>query len=188
MCGNGGRCLAHFANFLGLGDNGNMEFIAVDGPHKAAVHGELVALQMRDVKTWQQRDEMTWTADTGSPHYVRFMDEDIRQFDLVPFAKNVRYSDEYRINGINVNIVQKLGNDEIGIRTYERGVEDETLSCGTGVTAAALIFQLSEGTGIPVVKVRTEGGNLEVLSRKQGDGFSDIVLRGPAVMVYSGNI
>jgi diaminopimelate epimerase len=188
MCGNGGRCLAHFAHFLGIGKAGKLDFIAMDGPHHAEVNGNMVDLGMRDVLAWEQRGDHVWVLNTGSPHYVDFQQEEIASMDLWNFARAIRFNNEFQAEGINVNVVRKLGANAIEMRTYERGVEDETLSCGTGVTAAALAFQLASGYEIPTVHVNTPGGDLEVLSTRTETGFTDIILRGPAVLVYSGDI
>jgi diaminopimelate epimerase len=188
MCGNGGRCLAHFAIGLGLGRDGRLNFVAVDGPHEAFVQNEMVDLEMRDVKHWEKRSDNVFVLNTGSPHYVAFMEDDLSQLDLITFSKNIRYNEEFAKAGINVNAVRATGPDSIEIRTYERGVEDETLSCGTGVTAAALAYQLKKNQPIANVKVQTKGGPLSVHSLKAKDSFSDIVLSGPAVEVFRGNL
>ncbi|MBS3914660.1 MAG: diaminopimelate epimerase [Bacteroidetes bacterium] len=188
MCGNGGRCLAHFANFLGIGNQGEMEFIAVDGPHHARVSGNYVELGMRDVNQWEKRDPNTYVLNTGSPHYVHFMDGNIRELDLISFARNIRYNDEFSRDGINVNVVHILDSEHILLRTYERGVEDETLSCGTGVTASALAFQIHLNTVLPEIKVQSMGGDLVVKSQRNLESFQEIILAGPAVQVYYGQI
>jgi diaminopimelate epimerase len=188
MCGNGGRCLAHFAASLGLGRNGHMNFIAVDGPHEAFVSGDQVELGMRDVNSWEIRNPDVYVLNTGSPHYVEFTREDLDDTDFVEYARSIRYSMEFAKEGINVNLVRENSEDHITMRTYERGVEDETLSCGTGVTAAALAYQLKYNRNSGSILVHTRGGQLKVLSVKSEHSFSSIVLAGPAVRVFEGEI
>lgn len=187
MCGNGGRCIAHFAHSLGLGSGNNLHFIAVDGPHKAFVKANQVELQMIDVNHWEVRNSHCVVLNTGSPHYIQFIEENTGDFDLIPFSKNIRYSAEFGKEGINVNVVQQIGDNALAMRTYERGVEDETYSCGTGVTAAALSFALlNPKTGN--IKISTAGGELEVRFKQADKGFSDVWLCGPAEKVFTGEI
>lgn len=186
MCGNGGRCIARFAHSLGLGHNGRLRFIAVDGPHDAVVDGDQVALGMITVNNWEQRSNQVVVMNTGSPHYVHFTDRDPKEFDLTGFAHEIRYNDEFRQAGINVNLVQVIRPGQLNMRTYERGVEDETYSCGTGVTAAALSHAILHGSASPV-SISTPGGPLEVYFERRSDGFSDVILKGPAMMVFSGS-
>lgn len=188
MCGNGGRCLAHFAHSLGLGDQGRLNFIAVDGAHPVFVSGDYAALGMRDTDGWEQRGEDVFILNTGSPHYVWFTTNEPAGFNLIDFAHSVRYSPEFAKSGINVNVVRITGPDSIQMRTYERGVEDETLSCGTGVTAAALALQIKTGNPVPEVKVSTPGGNLTVQSLRQQHTFINVILSGPAIAVFHGEI
>lgn len=186
MCGNGGRCLAHFANWLNLGREGHLDFIAVDGPHHAFVNNDFVELGMRDVTEFEKRAENIYVLNTGSPHYVIFLTENISEFDVVSEAKKIRYNNEFKTDGINVNFVNITGENSISIRTYERGVEDETLSCGTGVTAASLAFQIHSNRAIPLVNVKSMGGNLQVQSEWLNNQFKKVILAGPAIQVFSG--
>jgi diaminopimelate epimerase len=188
MCGNGGRCLAHFANSLGIGKNGVMDFMAVDGPHHAVIEGDDVKLGMKNVNQWEDRGDGIFVLDTGSPHYVRFMEQNIDETDLLDYARSIRYNTEFEKQGINVNIVNITGPNSISMRTYERGVEDETLSCGTGVTASAIAFQLYQNSTIEQVAVQTPGGDLLVYSEKQNEEFRNIVLAVPAIAVFEGDI
>lgn len=188
MCGNGGRCIAKFATSLGLGHGENLRFIAIDGPHDAIVKDDYVELGMRDVVQWEKRSDSVFVLNTGSPHYVKFIDTDPSNEDIVSIGKEIRYNDEFRSDGINVNIVQQIASNEIKIRTYERGVEDETLSCGTGVTAAALALQLKNNNPIASVNVQTMGGGLTVKSTWTENRFSKVVLCGLAIFVFKGNI
>jgi diaminopimelate epimerase len=119
---------------------------------------------------------------------VHFTDSNIREMDLLSFAKNIRFNDEFSRDGINVNVVHILDSDHILLRTYERGVEDETLSCGPGVTAAAIAFQIHLNTNIPELNVKAMGGDLVVKSKRYPESFQEIILAGPAVQVYYGQI
>lgn len=185
MCGNGGRCLAHYAHALGLGSNNSVIFHAVDGEHRAEINGDWVSLGMIDTSLGEKRDNV-YILNTGSPHYVYFTENAVSEIDLVPFARNIRYGSEFQAEGINVNVVQVLGNHHLDMRTYERGVEDETLSCGTGVTAAALAYLLSTQELGGSVKVTTPGGELEVTAAFADGHFSSVVLKGPVERVFTG--
>lgn len=185
LCGNGSRCLAHFARSLGrIGQKGT--FRAIDGLHKVVfAEDDLIELEMRPVENLK-RTGADWEINTGSPHYVKYVD----QVDLVPvveWGRTIRNQPTYRKDGINVNFVERLKYG-IKVRTYERGVEEETLSCGTGVTACALSFarQLKEDRS--EVTVQTRGGELKVRYEKEGDGFINIWLCGPASKVFDGEI
>jgi diaminopimelate epimerase len=184
MCGNGGRCIAHFAHSLGLGTNGELTFLAVDGPHIAKISDNQVILQMKDVAQWEIRNDNTVIINTGSPHYVQFTQENPKKADLIGFAHSIRYGNEFGADGINVNLVMVDGG-ELHMRTYERGVEDETLSCGTGVTAAVLAHNIINHVQGPVV-VNTPGGVLSVSFHFSNNRYSNILLQGPAVRVFSG--
>lgn len=193
MCGNGGRCTAAFAKQLGIG-NVQYNFIAVDGPHKAWFDGNKVSLQMKNVGQVSVNGS-AFVMDTGSPHYVKFMDK-IDGLDVFHLGKDIRNNAEFKDKGINVNFVQMdPGNqDHIHIRTYERGVEDETLACGTGIVASALaLFYQSkqDNTTIRSKKIRVSalGGELEVdYDYHPESGFSNIWLCGPAAFVFEGEI
>lgn len=204
MCGNGGRCIAAFAQHLGIVGT-NARFWAIDGEHEASIgprpkgeyepsrfdskNAKWVELKMIDVDNIDcQRN--VFVLNTGSPHYVRF-EEDVLGLDMVQEGRAVRYSDKFNKEGINVNLVQLKKDGSLVIRTYERGVEDETLACGTGVTAAALASSLYRGlkTGTGEIHVHAQGGNLSVRFKYAGNGaFSDIWLCGPAELVFEGNI
>lgn len=186
MCGNGGRCIAHFAHSLGIGNMGKLHFLAVDGPHDAIVFDHSVSLQMMDVQSWEIRDANTVITNTGSPHYVHFTEIHPKDRDLLEFAQKIRYGEEFAAVGINVNLVS-VESDGLTMRTYERGVENETLSCGTGVTAAALSHHLLHKTQGPI-KVKTPGGILSVSFEYGNEGFKNVWLEGPAEKVFSGLI
>ena len=184
MCGNGGRCISHLAHNLGIAGD-KVKFLAADGPHFAVVDGSLVALGMRDVFDLKNVSANDYITNTGSPHYVRISDDQSLS-DIVTVGKSVRYSRDYADEGINVNLISWNGNI-LKVATYERGVEDETLSCGTGVTASALVASVHFGVQSPI-KVSTKGGDLVVSFNKNDKGFSDVILSGPAELVFKGEI
>jgi len=183
MCGNGGRCIVAFAHFLGVFKE-SCQFMAIDGIHDALVKEDWVELKMSDVEQVKQYDSYSFL-NTGSPHYVCFL-EDLAKVDVVQDGRKIRYSNDFQPGGTNVNFVQKNQNG-IEVATYERGVEDETLSCGTGVTAAAIAYHLQhpELTEIPI---DTKGGQLKVRLQREGKTFSNIWLCGPAQQVFKGEI
>ncbi|MCP4521467.1 MAG: diaminopimelate epimerase [Cytophagales bacterium] len=183
MCGNGGRSIVQFAYDLGIiGEK--TTFIAVDGEHDAIVEEGLVHLKMIDVPKYEENQD-SYFLDTGSPHYVQFV-KDIEAFDVYEQGKAVRYNERFKEEGTNVNFVERLGEQQIFVRTYERGVEDETLSCGTGITASALSCGL-QNIQSPIA-VKTLGGNLSISFDKNDTGFSNIFLIGPAQKVFEGTI
>jgi len=186
MCGNGGRCTVAFAGQLGIRSE-PYQFLAADGPHQAFLRDEgWVELKMGDVQSVEAGDGYFYL-DTGSPHYVSFV-KDIGIIDVCRLGKAIRYNDRFRAEGTNVDFVAEEGFG-ISVATYERGVEDETLSCGTGITAAALAFFLKKGGNSSEqvrIPVRAKGGMLEVRFRKTEQGFSDIWLCGPTQFVYQG--
>ncbi len=186
MCGNGGRCLVKFAHQTGIHKSA-YHFIAIDGEHEAEIDTNgVVCLKMQDVNKVEYHANHA-ILNTGSPHFVKFA-PDVENIDVVESGRGIRYSDEFEKEGINVNFVESTDEDKIYVRTYERGVEDETLSCGTGVTAAALVSAHNEN-GFNTVNVKTPGGNLSVEFNKMDDEhFSDIWLCGPAVFVFTGEI
>ncbi len=184
MCGNGGRCISAFALRLGIVSN-TCSFIAFDGPHEAKFVDGLVSLKMNAVNEVQKINADVFL-NTGSPHYIRFADS-IATLNIVEEGREVRYSPQYKDAGVNVNFVERIADDSIFVRTYERGVEDETYSCGTGVTASAIAVA-KEKDGKQQVKVKTKGGALSVSYERSGAGYDDIWLTGPAEFVFSGNI
>ena len=184
MCGNGGRCLTKFAYHSGI-HRSSYRFKAIDGDHEAEIEiGGLVRLKMQDVNQVDQHASYT-LLNTGSPHLVKFTTE-IDEIDVVETGRTIRNSDAFAAEGVNVNFVQTLSQDSIQVRTYERGVEDETLSCGTGVTASALLCAHNDN-GFNRVEVKTKGGHLSVEFNKNNDEhFTDIWLCGPAEIVFQG--
>jgi diaminopimelate epimerase len=186
MCGNGGRCLVKFAYDQGI-NKAEYNFIAVDGPHIAEIDDQgIVSLKMKNVSEMRE-DHGDYILDTGSPHYIKMVSE-VMDLDVYDKGMEIRYSSEYAKDGINVNFVEQKRPDEIIVRTYERGVEDETLSCGTGVTASALACYHNE-VGYNYVKVITPGGKLTVRFDRNDDGsYENIWLCGPALKVFEGSI
>jgi len=187
MCGNGGRCLVKFAYNLGIHRN-TYKFIAIDGEHEAEIDtDETVSLKMKDVND-VKKFKGDHLLNTGSPHYVKMVN-DVMSLDVYKKGHEIRYSKEFEKDGINVNFVEHLAEqDKIIVRTYERGVEDETYSCGTGVTAAALICYHNEN-GFNDVEVKTLGGSLTVeFDRIDDTNYSNIWLCGPAEKVFEGTI
>lgn len=186
MCGNGGRCIVQFASSLGL-KKSEYSFLATDGIHKAEIDlDKEISLKMNDVNNIEFSLDH-YVLNTGSPHYVKFV-KDLTNFDVVDEGRKIRYSKPFAEKGINVNFVEMLHEDEIFVRTYERGVEDETLSCGTGVTASALVAAHNDN-GFNRVEVKTKGGNLNVeFEKKSEQEFENIWLSGPATFVFSGEI
>ena len=185
MCGNGGRCITSFAKELGIKDS-NFTFLAIDGPHESKINasGE-VSLQMQDVNSIIKGEDH-YILNTGSPHYVIFV-EDVSDIDVKQIGESIRYSKPFAKEGINVNFVEKT-KEGIIVATYERGVEDETLSCGTGVTACAIAYALeSDNKDLQNVKVETKGGSLSVsFSALPSGKFKNIWLKGPATRTFVG--
>ncbi|RAJ99797.1 diaminopimelate epimerase [Larkinella arboricola] len=185
MCGNGGRCIVRFAHDLGLFEK-ETRFLAVDGEHRAVVNGGEVSLKMNEISGIDQHADYAFL-NTGSPHYVKVV-EDVESMDVVAEGRPVRYSERFAPGGTNANFIEPIGENALFVRTYERGVEDETYSCGTGVTASALVAHRQLGMQSPV-SIRTLGGNLRVsFVAHDQDHFSELYLIGPAVRVYSGSI
>jgi len=185
MCGNGGRCIAHFAHELNLiGREGF--FTALDGDHQVKIVSEekAVKLQLKNVERVSKCNDNEYFLDTGSPHFVKFCKE--LPSDILAEARIVRYNETYRDDGVNVNFATKLSETEdILLATYERGVEGETLSCGTGATAVAIAASVQYGLTSPV-KLLTKGGILVVSFDTGVTGFINIWLSGPAVKVFEG--
>ena len=186
MCGNGGRCVVRFAHDLGLFDEFT-SFIAVDGPHEGRASADLIRLKMSPVREVDRHDTYDFM-NTGSPHYITYVDN-IDEAEVVETGKDIRYGPVYGpVGGTNVNFVEVKEDNRLSVRTYERGVEDETYSCGTGVTASALSAHIRQGWASPI-KVETIGGTLEVAFNQLAPGdFDGIFLIGPAVKVFEGAV
>ena len=186
MCGNGGRCIVAFAKHLEAIEN-ECHFLAIDGAHDAKINteGDYVELKMIDVRQIERGNDF-YLMNTGSPHFVQFVPQ-MSAINVFENGKKIRYSERFAKEGVNVNFVEEKENG-IEVTTYERGVEDETLSCGTGVTAAAIAFaQKNNQSG--TINIKTKGGNLAVrLSNDGYIGYKDIWLCGGANLVFKGNI
>ncbi|ADQ19058.1 diaminopimelate epimerase [Leadbetterella byssophila DSM 17132] len=184
MCGNGGRCAVQFASDLGIFE-GKTSFIAVDGPHEAEITDKKVSLKMIDVHPLEEVPE-GYFLNTGSPHLIIFT-ENVDAIDVSTEGAKIRYNEYWMAKGgVNVNYVQVLSPSSIKVRTYERGVEDETYSCGTGVTAASIISHFIKGVSTRV-EVETLGGNLEV-QFDPGSLITKVLLTGPAQKVFEGEL
>ncbi len=182
LCGNGSRCGFQFARDLGI-VNEKATFQTTDGVHKIKVENDLIHFQLFDTELPKQLNENEWYLDTGSPHHIRFS-QNVDEEDVLSSGKRIRDSQQYSgQNGTNVNFAQVLHN-YVKIRTYERGVEGETLSCGTGATAVAILAGF-QGLKSPV-EIETKGGKLSVFFESKDDKFTNIWLAGPAVHVFKG--
>ena len=182
MCGNGGRCMVHFANFLRIIDD-KTTFEAVDGLHEATINEGIVSLKMNNVEAIKVTSDYTFL-DTGSPHHVELV-SDLETYNVVKegaFLRNNTYGKE----GSNINFVEAISENKFAVRTYERGVEAETLSCGTGVTAVAIALSETNKTNSNKVTLRTQGGDLKVSFDKTEKGYENVYLIGPATQVFKG--
>jgi diaminopimelate epimerase len=182
FCGNGGRCIVKFAQDLGI-IRDRATFLFEGKPYVASIDGESISLYMNDVDSILDENGI-FVLDTGSPHHVAFM-ENIDSFDLISYARQIRFSDSFP-DGINVNVVEQMTSNQIKMRTYERGVEDETYSCGTGVVAAVLAASTKTKSKENQFKVDTKGGQFDVEFQKEDNKFHQIILKGPAEMVFQG--
>lgn len=183
FCGNGSRCVQAYAKALGLIQD-QSTFLAIDGIHNGKSVGTDFATQMTDVKEVQQPGD-DYFIHTGSPHFIRYV-EDVDKIDVFEEGRKIRYSEAYREQGTNVNFVSEE-EGFLRVRTYERGVEGETFSCGTGVTAVAISFLYKNKLDSKQVKIQTRGGELRIELNKISDReYKDIWLVGSAVEVYSG--
>jgi diaminopimelate epimerase len=184
MCGNGARCAAHFALRRRIA-GWKQRFIAYDGIHEAEVMDDTARLRLADVGGYRII-EGNYFIDTGSPHYVVFTNE-IDKLDVFAEGGKLRRSPLFAPGGTNVNFVETTP-EGLYVRTFERGVEDETWACGTGVTAAAIVSVLQGHFDVGPVNVRARGGNLKVDFAVHGDRITDIWLTGPATFVFEGTI
>lgn len=184
MCGNGGRCLVAFANMLGVIDK-ETTFEAIDGLHYATISRDVVSLQMQNVVNIEDKID-AYFLNTGSPHHVAMV-PNVLGVDVVTEGRRIR-NEVYGKEGSNVNFVEQLSNDTFRIRTYERGVEDETLSCGTGATAVALAMYDSGLTNSNNVKIKVEGGELQISFENLNSAYKNVFLIGKANLVFKGEI
>ncbi len=185
MCGNGGRCIVAFAKQLGIVEQ-STTFLAIDGPHDARIEGVNIYLKMQSVNEINVQEEYT-TLDTGSPHYVT-LKSDIDTMNVKTEGNKIRCSSLFLDEGINVNFLKQIHQNIFAIRTYERGVEDETLSCGTGATAAAIAMHHAKQTNSEKVILETKGGQLQVTFNFDGEIYNNVWLSGSAKSVFEGII
>jgi len=183
MCGNGGRCLVAFAQSLGVIEE-TATFVASDGPHFANIFDGIISLQMKNVDSVKVASDHVFL-DTGSPHHIQIV-QDLENFDVKANGSAIRYGSLYGQKGSNVNFVRPETDGSFSLRTYERGVEDETLSCGTGATAVAIAMYKIGLTKSDRVSVNVQGGQLEVSFTEQDGVFSNVFLIGPAEFVFDG--
>ena len=173
-----------FAKHLGLIED-TMVFRAADGVHEASITGDMVSLRMQNVSDIRQKPNAIFL-DTGSPHHVQLIEE-LSNFQVYREGARLRYG-LYGKSGSNINFVEPSGNGSFAVRTYERGVEDETLSCGTGVTAVALAMHSVGKLQHNEAKIQTQGGELKVTFNVENGEYTDVHLIGPAKLVYKGEI
>jgi diaminopimelate epimerase len=184
MCGNGGRCAVAFAKYLNIIDT-KTTFTAFDGKHYAEINNGIISLHMIDVNDVIINDGYVF-ANTGTQHHVETV-ESLDNFSVFEKGKDIRYN-IYGKKGCNVNFVEQVNKDTFRVRTYEKGVEDETLACGTGVTAVAIAMHAIKKTTETSIKLPVEGGLLEVSFDEKNGNYTNIFLKGPAVCVFKGEI
>jgi diaminopimelate epimerase len=186
MCGNGGRCLVAFAKKLNLIQK-ETTFVATDGLHYATVADDgIVSLQMIDVAAIKNTSEYSYL-NTGSPHHVQLVDN-LEQYNVKENGAAIRYGNLYGKEGSNINFVKKINENTFSLRTYERGVEDETLACGTGATAVAIAMNATGQTNLNAINLNVEGGKLAVSFDIENGKYTNVFLKGPAEFVYKGTI
>ncbi len=189
MCGNGGRCISLYAHHQGIGGHEKV-FNGADGVHRAKIVKSddlrgIVEVQLNHIGPVERLDD-DFFLNTGSPHFVRFV-TDIGDVDVVGVGREIRNDPEYGKNGVNVNFVEPTREGSFRLRTYERGVEDETLACGTGAAAAAIATHLAKQPGCTRFSIKAQGGQLTVSFDADGQGhFTDVWLRGEARKVFHG--
>lgn len=189
MCGNGGRCIVSFAFDIGI-QKSDYQFNAIDGLHQAKIlqldrNEKIIELKMIDVDHIINNEN--FVINTGSPHHLNFL-KNIDQLNVFEEGRKIRYSENFRREGINVNFIEEREN-ELFVRTYERGVENETLACGTGVTAAAIASAIRQNLKYKEFNIKTLGGDLKVsFNIESSHHFTNIKLTGPATFVYQGEI
>lgn len=197
FCGNGARCAVHFAYSSGIINDNPCVFEAFDGIHKAYVCEEEVKVEMSKIGSIESKkiandeglNHPSYFVETGSPHFASYVDDKGSLDSILEYGKEIRYSNEYKNEGVNVNLIFGVASNRIRMRTYERGVEDETLSCGTGATACALIHSVHCNSDENMIEIETMGGMLKVSFDKLSNGeFSNVHLIGPAKQVFHGQI
>ena len=185
MCGNGGRCAIHFCYQKNI-INKKSNFLAFDGIHHGEVFDDYIKISMQNVEGHELINDDIFI-DSGSPHLVKIL-KNISEIDILRTSRDIQKSKEFKSEGVNVNYVKFVDYETIQIRTYERGVEDETLSCGTGAVAAALSFFILSNSDLEKVSVKTQGGDLFVEFKNDNNNFYDIYLSGKVKKVFSGEI
>ncbi|MEI6312106.1 MAG: diaminopimelate epimerase [Bacteroidota bacterium] len=185
MCGNGGRCIVAFAKFLNIIQH-TTTFTAVDGIHEAKIENDIIHLKMNEVEHIRN-EQQHFILFTGSPHYVKQV-ENIDLIDVYKEGNAIRYSNEFKEEGINVNFIELIDAQYFKIRTYERGVEDETFSCGTGVVASSIVSSIIHNKNNTQFKISTKGGDLQVQFEQHKNKYKNIWLIGPAMQVFKGYI
>ena len=184
LCGNGARCAVKFAHQLEIIES-QTRFQTIDGAYEAIIDDEIVHVHMKDQDA-PEKHEDHYFLNNGSPHHILFVDN-AESAPVFKQGKTIRNTEQYSPNGTNVNFVEITNQHSVFVRTYERGVEEETLSCGTGITASCLAAA-DKGLMSPI-KVKSLGGDLEVRFEKKKNGrFEDIWLIGPAKLVFEGNV
>jgi diaminopimelate epimerase len=183
FCGNGGRCAVAFAKDLGIIEN-NAYFLAFDGAHFATMENDIISLQMIDVTKITVHENSVF-AFTGTQHHVEMVN-DLTDFPVFENGKKIRYS--YPNPGSNVNFVEQINENTFRVRTYEKGVENETLACGTGVTAVAIAMHKTQKTVSNSIILPVEGGILEVSFEEENGMYKNVFLKGPAKLVFQGNM
>lgn len=183
FCGNGGRCATAFAKHLNIiGDSTN--FIAVDGTHFATIENNVVSLKMIDVDDIQVQENSVFVY-TGTQHHVEL----VENLDMYPvFENGKKIRDSYKDSGSNVNFVAQVNDATFRVRTYEKGVENETLACGTGVTAVAIAMHKTKKTTSNLIHLPVEGGNLEVSFTEENGAYKNVFLKGPATFIFKGDV
>lgn len=183
FCGNGGRCAVAFAKQLGIIEN-NTHFLAFDGEHYATIENDVISLQMIEVKKITVNKNSVF-AFTGTQHHVEMV-ENLDEFQVFKKGREIRH--QYKNPGSNVNFVQQINENTFRVRTYEKGVEDETLACGTGVTAVAIAMHKTQKTVSNSIILPVEGGILEVSFEEENGIYKNVFLKGPAKLVFRGNM
>lgn len=185
MCGNGGRCIVAFAKKLNIIEE-ETTFNAIDGLHFASIKNDIINLQMTDIDTVEEFENYSFL-NTGSPHHINFCDN-VKNINVKELGTEIRYGSPYFQEGTNVNFAEQISDNSFIVRTYERGVEDETLACGTGVTAVAIAANKLNKTKANTINIEVLGGHLEVSFKREGNSFTNVFLKGPAQFVFEGNI
>jgi diaminopimelate epimerase len=183
FCGNGGRCATSFAKYLNIIEN-STHFIAIDGPHFATIENNIVSLKMIDVDDIRIQENSVFVY-TGTQHHIALVDN-LDAYPVFENGKKIRNS--YKAPGSNVNFVEQVTADSFRVRTYEKGVENETLACGTGVTAVAIAMHKIKKTKSNLISLPVEGGTLEVSFTEENGVYKNVFLKGPATFVFKGEV